>query len=115
MLDDLSGFFKKELILSPQQVFFKKKQLIFYATIHCRRFCNQQPIRTTNIIERLNKEFKRRTKSMEIVASERVCYTLLTFICFKMELYWRSNPMGKVRNNLPFFKELALNNFTQLA
>jgi putative transposase len=34
-------------------------------------------IRTTNIIERLNKEFKRRTKPMEIVAGERACYTLL--------------------------------------
>jgi len=71
-------------------------------------------LRTTNIIERLNKEFKRRTKSMEIVAEERACYTLLTFICLKMELHWRSNPIGKVRNNLPFFKESAFNNFTQL-
>lgn len=71
-------------------------------------------LRTTNIIERLNKEFKRRTKSMEIVAEERACYTLLTFICLKMELHWRSNSIGKVRNNLLFFKESALNNFTQL-
>lgn len=71
-------------------------------------------LRTTNIIERLNKEFKRRTKSMEIVAGERACYTLLTFICLKMELHWRSNPIGKVRNNLPFFKESTFNNFTQL-
>jgi len=51
---------------------------------------------------------------MEIVAGERACYALLAFICLKMELHWRSNPIGKVRNNLPFFKELALNNFTQL-
>ncbi len=71
-------------------------------------------LRTTNIIERLNKEFKRRTKPMEIVAGERACYTLLAFISIKMELHWRSNPIGKVRNNLPFFKELAYNNFTQL-
>lgn len=71
-------------------------------------------LRTTNIIERLNKEFKRRTKSMQIVAGERACYTLLTFICLKMELHWRSNSIGKVRNNLLFFKESALNNFTQL-
>ena len=70
-------------------------------------------LRTTNIIERLNKEFKRRTKSMEIVAGERACYTLLAFICIKMELSWRSVPIGKVRNNLPFFKELAYDNFTQ--
>ena len=71
-------------------------------------------LRTTNIIERLNKEFKRRTKSMEIVAGERACYTLLTFICLKMELHWRSNPIGKVHRNLSFFKESAFNNFTQL-
>ena len=30
-------------------------------------------LRTTNVIERLNKEFKRRTKPMEIVAGERAC------------------------------------------
>ena len=70
-------------------------------------------LRTTNIIERLNKEFKRRTKPMEIVTGENACYTLLAFICLKMELHWRSNPIGKVRKNLPFFKELGYNNFTQ--
>ncbi|PON14127.1 hypothetical protein C2W62_30725 [Candidatus Entotheonella serta] len=31
-------------------------------------------LRTTNIIEQLNKEFKRRTKPMEIVAGEQACY-----------------------------------------
>jgi putative transposase len=70
-------------------------------------------LRTTNIIERLNKEFKRRTKPMEIVAGENACYTLLAFICLKMELQWRSNPIGKVRKNLPFLKELDGKNFTQ--
>lgn len=71
-------------------------------------------LRTTNIIERLNKEFKRRTKPMEIVAGENACYMLLAFISLKMEVHWRSNPIGKVRNNLPFFKKLAEKNFTQL-
>ena len=37
-------------------------------------------IRTTNVIERLNKEFKRRTKPMEIVAGEQSCYNILSFI-----------------------------------
>ena len=71
-------------------------------------------LRTTNIIERLNKEFKRRTKPMEIVAGEAACYRLLAFIALKMELHWRSNPVGKVRKNLPFFQELAYQKFTQL-
>ncbi|MBW2023684.1 MAG: IS256 family transposase [Deltaproteobacteria bacterium] len=70
-------------------------------------------LRTTNIIERLHKEFKRRTKPMEIVAGENACYMLLAFISLKMELHWRSNPLGKVRNNLPFFQKLAVNKFTQ--
>ncbi|MBW1941474.1 MAG: IS256 family transposase [Deltaproteobacteria bacterium] len=70
-------------------------------------------MRTTNIIERLNKEFKRRTKPMEIVAGENSCYTLLAFICLKMELHWKSNPIGKVRNNLPFFQKLEDKKFTQ--
>lgn len=63
-------------------------------------------LRTTNIIERLNKEFRRRTKPMEIVAGERSCYTLLAFIAFKMQLHWRSNPLGKVAKNLPLWKQL---------
>ena len=62
-------------------------------------------LRTTNVIERVNKEFKRRTKPMEIVAGERACYTLLAFVCLKMELRWRSKPIGKVPNNLPSLKK----------
>lgn len=70
-------------------------------------------LRTSNVIERVNKEFKRRTKPMEILAGERSCYTLLAFVCLKMELQWRSKPIGKVAKNLPFFKKLADNDFTQ--
>jgi putative transposase len=64
-------------------------------------------LRTTNIVERLNKEFKRRTKPMEIVAGEISCYKLLAFISLKMELHWRANPVGKVRLNLPFFRKFT--------
>jgi len=72
-------------------------------------------LRTTNIIERLNKEYKRRTKPMEIVAGENACYTLLAFVSLKMEIHWKTNPIGKVHKNLPFFKKLdASENFTQL-
>ena len=67
-------------------------------------------LRTTNIIERLNKEFKRRTRPMEIVAGELSCYRLLAFISLKMELHWRANPVGRVRPNLPFFKEFTQEN-----
>ncbi|RTZ79654.1 MAG: IS256 family transposase, partial [Gammaproteobacteria bacterium] len=67
-------------------------------------------LRTTNIIERLNKEFRRRTKSMEIVAGEQACYTLLAFISLKMELHWRSNPIGKVAKNLPILQDMGKSN-----
>ena len=50
---------------------------------------------------------------MEILAGERSCYTLLAFVCLKMELNWRSKAIGKVAGNLPFIKEMAENNFTQ--
>ena len=63
-------------------------------------------LRTTNIIERLNKEFRRRTKSMEILAGEKSCYNLLAFIALKMELYWKNNPVGKVPLSLPFFQTI---------
>lgn len=69
-------------------------------------------LRTSNIIERLNKEFRRRTKTMEIVAGETACYRILAYVALRMELHWRSNPVGKVRKNLPFLKELAYEHFT---
>ena len=50
---------------------------------------------------------------MEIVVGEHACYTLLAFFCLKMELRWRSNPLGNVRKNLPIFQELGYSNFTQ--
>jgi putative transposase len=74
-----------------------------------------QALRTTNIIERLNKEFKRRTRSMEIVAGENACYRLLAFISLKMEVHWKRNPIGKVAYNLPIFKRVPLLDFTQNA
>jgi transposase-like protein len=85
---------------------------------NCLRFFQFPPedwicLRTSNIIERLNKEFKRRTKPMEIVAGERACYTLLAFICLKMELHWRNFPMGKRASYLPALQNLELANFTQ--
>lgn len=70
-------------------------------------------LRTTNIIERLNKEFKRRTKPMEILAGENCCYKLLAFVSLRMELAWRANPVGKVNDNLPFFKIIKEKEFTQ--
>jgi len=70
-------------------------------------------LRTTNIIERLNKEFRRRIRPMEILPGEAACYRLLAFISLKMELHWRSTPVGKVRKSLPFFQEMAYRQFTQ--
>jgi len=66
-------------------------------------------IRTTNMIERLNKEFKRRTKPMEIVAGEKSCYTLLAFISLKMEMSWRQTPVGKSPVRQPWFIEFTQN------
>jgi putative transposase len=60
-------------------------------------------LRTTNPIERLNKEFKRRTKSMEIVAGEASCYNLLAVISLRMEVYWKRYPIT-FQKSLPWFK-----------
>jgi len=49
-------------------------------------------LRTTNIVERLNKEFKRRTGPMEIVAGEASVYRILAFVAIKMESSWRKAP-----------------------
>lgn len=63
-------------------------------------------LRTTNAIERVNKEFKRRTKPMEILAGEKSAYLLLSFIAYKMELNWKKAPFGK-KNYLPVLAEFT--------
>jgi putative transposase len=47
-------------------------------------------LRTTNPIERLNKEFKRRTRAMEITGGEQNTYRLLAYVALTMNLGWRS-------------------------
>jgi putative transposase len=49
-------------------------------------------LRTTNPIERINKEFKRRTKSMESVG-DRTLEVLLVFIALRLEYYWKRFPV----------------------
>jgi len=65
-------------------------------------------LRTTNPIERVNKEFKRRTNSMEILAGERSAYRLLCFVALKMEIYWQRSPTNRAPNQfeLPEFTQL---------
>lgn len=63
-------------------------------------------LRTTNPIERLNKEFKRRTKTMEIVAGEKSCYSLLAVVSIRMEAYWKKHPIT-FQKRLAWFKAPA--------
>jgi putative transposase len=70
-------------------------------------------LRRANVTERVNRDLKRRTRPMVILAGENSCYMLLAFVCLEMEITWRSKPIGKAPNNLPFLKKVAENNFTQ--
>jgi putative transposase len=65
-------------------------------------------LKTTNMVERINKEFRRRTKPMEIMAGESSAYRILCFVALKMELKWRSTPFGKT---VP--PQKAIEEFTQ--
>jgi putative transposase len=47
-------------------------------------------LKTTNAIERVNKEFKRRTKSMETVG-EQTLMVVVAFTALKLELGWQLN------------------------
>jgi hypothetical protein len=50
---------------------------------------------------------------MEIQPGEAACSRLLAFISLKMERHWRSTPVGKVLERLPFFNEAAHRKITQ--
>jgi putative transposase len=55
-------------------------------------------LRTTNPIERVNKEFKRRSKAMEVVGADGL-KVLLAFTALKLEFGWAQTPItsGKLR------------------
>lgn len=61
-------------------------------------------LRTTNPIERVNKELKRRTKSMETIG-ERTLKVLVAFTAMRLELGWHKIPVDSERlNNLKYAK-----------
>jgi len=51
-----------------------------------------QALKTTNAIERVNKEFKRRTKSMETLG-ESTLRVVVAFISLRLEMGWRLQPI----------------------
>jgi putative transposase len=52
-------------------------------------------LRTTNPIERLNKEFKRRTKAMEVSGGEISTYRCLAYVAQTMEYRWSFHPLSQ--------------------
>ena len=52
-------------------------------------------LRTTNPIERLNKEFKRRTKAMEVTGGEISTYRCLVYVAQTMEYRWSFHPLSQ--------------------
>ena len=51
-------------------------------------------LRTTNPIERLNKKFKRRTRTMEVTGGEISTYRCLAYVAQTMEYRWSFHPLS---------------------
>ena len=65
-------------------------------------------LRTTNPIERINKEIKRRTKSMETLG-ESTLETIVAFTALKLEINWRRHPVNSEHfERLTYVKQNAL-------
>ena len=59
-----------------------------------------QALKTTNPIERINKEFKRRTKSMETIG-EATLEAVVAFVCLRLEVGWQHHTIdARALNNL---------------
>lgn len=56
-------------------------------------------LRTTNPIERLNKEFKRRTRAMEVTGGEISTYRCLAYVSQTMEYRWSFHPLSQWSTN----------------
>lgn len=57
-----------------------------------------RPLKTTNPIERVNKELKRRTKIMESVG-ERTLRIVTAFVALRLEYYWQKIPLDASQLN----------------
>jgi putative transposase len=53
-------------------------------------------LKTTNPIERVNREFKRRTKSMDTLG-EKTLQALVAFTAIRLEYGWQTTPVNDVR------------------
>jgi putative transposase len=53
-------------------------------------------LKTTNPIERVNREFKRRTKSMDTLG-ERTLQVLVAFTAIRLEFGWQTTPINSLR------------------
>jgi putative transposase len=53
-------------------------------------------LKTTNPIERVNREFKRRTKSMDSLG-EKTLQTLVAFTAIRLEFGWQTTPINSTR------------------
>jgi putative transposase len=63
------------------------------------------PLKTTNPIERINKEFKRRAKSMETMG-ETTRDILLAFTALRLEMNWRKMPINsKALEKIPGLRD----------
>ena len=94
--DHFKLFYEKFIDVCPSAVHCLEKNLDATLTFFSFPEDHWLALRTTNCIERVNKEFKRRTKSMEVLAGEKSSYRLLCFIAAKMEMGWKTNPVSKV-------------------
>jgi putative transposase len=52
-------------------------------------------LRTTNLIERLNKEFKGRTRAMEVTGGEIATYRCSVYVSQTMEYRWSFHPLSQ--------------------
>jgi putative transposase len=67
-------------------------------------------IRTTNPIERLNKEFKRRTKVMEVTGGEASTYRVLTYVAMTIEYQWSFHRVTSWSQAYPRFSAVHTHN-----
>lgn len=67
-------------------------------------------LKTTNPIERVNKELKRRTKTMESLG-ERTLRIVTAFVALRLEYYWQQHPMDNLQlENLKAFQPNSIPN-----
>ena len=100
----LPKFLKRYQKTAPQLVAYAEEALPEGFTVFALRASHRRKLRTTNLVERLNEEIRRRTRVARLFPNEAACLRLVSAILMEISEDWQSAD----KRYVVFSKETAI-------